>query len=105
MTEADGYINTNAHLEAKVAMLEQDLAEQCRLLGMGSEREARLLAQLDAAQRTIARQQQDIVAGLAREHQMRLAIQRCKLDSLNMSAEDLAFIRLAFEEVDYSALH
>lgn len=46
----DGYIDTNAHLRARVSDLECELAEQCRLLGMGSEREARLMALLAESQ-------------------------------------------------------
>lgn len=61
--EADGYLDTNAHLRARVAELEHDLAEQCRLLGMGSEREARLMAQLAESQ--------------ARDANLRKALQLC----------------------------
>ena len=40
--------------EGKLAALQSDLAEQCRLNAMGQEREARLMAQLQEAERKLA---------------------------------------------------
>lgn len=40
--------------EAELAALRAELAEQCRLNGMGQEREARLMAQLQEAERKLA---------------------------------------------------
>jgi hypothetical protein len=40
--------------EQELAALQFDLTEQCRLNGMGQEREARLMAQLQEAERKLA---------------------------------------------------
>jgi len=40
--------------EAELAALRAELTEQCRLNGMGQEREARLMAQLQEAERKLA---------------------------------------------------
>ena len=41
--------------EGKLAALQSDLTEQCRLNGMGQQREARLMAQLQEAERKLKR--------------------------------------------------
>lgn len=42
-------------LKASVSALERELAEQCRLLAMGSEREARLMAQVEEERAKVAK--------------------------------------------------
>lgn len=76
-SEAEGYINTNAHLEAKVALLEHDLAEQCRLLGLAGEREARLMAAVAELQQVVATQSALRHEALALEAQLRHEVGLC----------------------------
>lgn len=49
------FIKENQDLRAEVERLKFDLSEECRLNGMGSEREARLMAQVEEGRRENAK--------------------------------------------------
>jgi hypothetical protein len=72
----------------ELAALQSELAEQCRLNGMGSEREARLMAQLQEAERKLAEAITEI------EILRRFGNKDCT----NMADEELDLIRALMKE-------
>lgn len=48
-----GLLNQNTELDEKLAELEAESLEQARIIGMGAERELRLMAQVDELERAL----------------------------------------------------